>query len=634
MNVHSVGVWYALLEPEVACTSFRPVFELVHFLCKLLFSPEPGLFNLDLVDCVRTVGRRCYLDRDNMSGEQDNSAHERWAKDADVQELLRHMLAFPFVDHSNAVRAVLNGELRTAHVIGLLRVAKSLDFSQAKWKHSASRNKGVAYHTWLYHFLGGAEAKLFPPPASTAANDTQWSVNLRRDALAFEENFKREIDRIEKAIRRANAVDVPGYHTELTELRCQIFDHSVLRAAAPDLMETMEGGGGSSPPPGSDAEWQQQTDALVAFAMGTHARLGEGYAHTEGPCAVRLLAGNIDMLRQIAAWFRGVQPRQLAPPDREQLRLRRLNWQLELELQAERAASSSLAIELVQSQHAAARALEREAAALAKLARGQDSAERMLGQMERGHAAESRQLTQAASELRSEVATERRAHRKELTEVELDRQNELERHEADTIERLRDQEHELREYQQQMFHERNEATAEAADRAVRVEELNAALERLRSSSKNGLLLQVAELQEKVRKLGTRRTLNQRRVGEANLDRRRAIVAQEQAAAARASLGEYGISAEAERAASERADELEKQVNQPAPPHSIPSHPIPSHSIPPRVTRVQHYITGKRDSSRVLTLDLYKGKREQALGGVALESLCLTLNPQTGGLGLT
>ena len=53
------------------------------------------------------------------------------------------------------------------------------------------------------------------------------------------------------------------------------------------------------------------------------------------------------------------------------------------------------------------------------------------------------------------------------------------------------------------------------------------------------------------------------------------------------------------------------------------HTIICSGITESVTRVQHYITGKRDSSRVLTLDLYKGKREQALGGVALESLCLT-----------
>ena len=143
--------------------------------------------------------------------------------------------------------------------------------------------------------------------------------------------------------------------------------------------------------------------------------------------------------------------------------------------------------------------------------------------------------------------------------MELGWQHELDAHEQEAVDRLRDQEHELREYQQRMYHERNEAAAEAADRAVRVAELNAALERLRSSSKNGLLTQVAELQAKVRELGARRTLNQRRLGDANLADQRTKVAQGQAAAAKAALREYGVSAEAERAAVERAEQLEKQV---------------------------------------------------------------------------
>ena len=50
-------------------------------------------------------------------------------------------------------------------------------------------------------------------------------------------------------------------------------------------------------------EWRQ-TASLLAFAMGTHARLGEGYASRDGPCAVRLVSKNEDVLRQIAAHVR------------------------------------------------------------------------------------------------------------------------------------------------------------------------------------------------------------------------------------------------------------------------------------------------------------------------------------------
>ena len=50
-------------------------------------------------------------------------------------------------------------------------------------------------------------------------------------------------------------------------------------------------------------EWRQ-TASLLAFAMGTHARLGQGYASRPGPCAVRLVSKNEDVLRQIAAHVR------------------------------------------------------------------------------------------------------------------------------------------------------------------------------------------------------------------------------------------------------------------------------------------------------------------------------------------
>ena len=50
-------------------------------------------------------------------------------------------------------------------------------------------------------------------------------------------------------------------------------------------------------------EWRQ-TASLLAFVMGTHARLGQGYASRPGPCAVRLVSKNEDVLRQIAAHVR------------------------------------------------------------------------------------------------------------------------------------------------------------------------------------------------------------------------------------------------------------------------------------------------------------------------------------------
>lgn len=87
---------------------------------------------------------------------------------------------------------------------------------------------------------------------------------------------------------------------------------------------------------------------------------------------------------------------------------------------------------------------------------------------------------------------------------------------------------EQRSWQLRMRDERDEAAARAEDLRVRVQELTESLERVRCTSKAGLLEQLAGLQNKVKELSSRRTLQQKRVKEANLDLRRASVAQENA----------------------------------------------------------------------------------------------------------
>ena len=251
-----------------------------------------------------------------------------------------------------------------------------------------------------------------------------------------------------------------------------------------------------------------------------------------------------------------MQPRKLAPPDREQLRLRRINWQLELELQSERTSSGALSAALADAQRATARALERESAMAAKLGRCQERCETKLAKQERAHQAElaphsSRPTLQCAAltEVRlllslslplpsptpphpipsypiashpipphpiprpllshptssphptpatphftpTQVAADRQAHGKAVNEQTIEHEAELERRETDTIDRLREQERQLREYQARMFHERNEAAEEVVELADQCEELNVTLERLRSCSKSGLMAQVAEL---------------------------------------------------------------------------------------------------------------------------------------------
>ncbi len=56
--------------------------------------------------------------------------------------------------------------------------------------------------------------------------------------------------------------------------------------------------------------------------MGTHVRLGEGYASRDEPCAVRLVANSEDLLRLVASFVRGTTRPILRPPSRETVVLR------------------------------------------------------------------------------------------------------------------------------------------------------------------------------------------------------------------------------------------------------------------------------------------------------------------------
>ena len=111
--------------------------------------------------------------------------------------------------------------------------------------------------------------------------------------------------------------------------------------------------------------------------------------------------------------------------------------------------------------------------------------------------AENRSLTFENSLLRSQLSAEQRAQRKQINSINAEWQTELADHEVETVDRLREQEQELRAYQQRMHDERNQATVDAAAITKVAEELRTTLKRLRSSSKNELLGQVAELQAKV-----------------------------------------------------------------------------------------------------------------------------------------
>ena len=98
--------------------------------------------------------------------------------------------------------------------------------------------------------------------------------------------------------------------------------------------------------------------------------------------------------------------------------------------------------------------------------------------------------------------------------------------------------HELREYQQRAVEERDAVRREAAELTQQTAELEAALERVRTSSKSGLLDKVAALQQEVKELSARRKFNQMTIKEASLHRRNAAAAVTAARADRARINEF------------------------------------------------------------------------------------------------
>ena len=226
--------------------------------------------------------------------------------------------------------------------------------------------------------------------------------------------------------------------------------------------------------------------------MGTHVRLGEGYSSCAGPCVVRLLAGNDEVLCRIAAMVLELPPRALAPPDRETLRLRRLLWQLEQELQAERCASKELRVHVAEAQRELAQSARREESAAAALEKAL-----RLAHERAEHAAcasdmktSNNRLKGEISKLKSMLGAKNRAHRREISSMQTEHDTVIKTHEAEAVARLRAQERELREYQKRMFEERNDAKKRAQELSTETENLSESLARVRATSKCGLLAKV------------------------------------------------------------------------------------------------------------------------------------------------
>ena len=496
--------------------------------------------------------------------------------------LLATMLEDPWGDHQAAVHELFPDGLCAAHVFALSRFSDNVKLQAAgSFQSSFTADRAHALHTWLYHLLGGADAKLLAPPAVDDRMGVKACTYVCDRSKAAAKVFKKERDRLRQTKARGSATA----DTELDQLRSArtVPYMSWLLPRDAKFEKTSSSGGGGDPTVGSEAERVAATARLLALAMGTHIRLGAGYCSRSEPCGVIRLAGHNDLLGIIASFHRyGHAGKVLHPGAKEVCELRALNWRLEQERHAWRAAAGELESTVVELE----RELERkERCHTAKLAAERvewggllRAAEEKLELLfEKCKVGECRvwgdgmvdwwcdcewwltdcfRPTQAeAKTLKARLTVANKDSKEESQEWQLY----VNRLKNDHTNDIRDTIAELREYQQRAGEERDDEAERAVELEQRVTELSAALERVRSTSKAGLLEQLGQLQAKVRELGTRRTLNQRRVSDANLADRRTRVAEEKAAAATAALREYGTTAESERAATERAESLEEEL---------------------------------------------------------------------------
>eukprot|EP00966_Prymnesium_polylepis_P139165 3215548-Prymnesium_polylepis.1 len=188
----------------------------------------------------------------------------------------------------------LAGVLLDGHLYGLVGLLDNL----TRFPSRKCSDRGCTLSTWLFHLAGGHDAKLQLPPPGRA----KWTLALLMEVEKRTRTFKTELKRLEKETNRptANAAAWTWLddHRALAARR-DLVDSCVLRlrpsaeqaaakggaAAAAAATATTAGGGGNPTPADADAEHQRYTDALYAFLMGTHERLGAGWASRHGPCA-------------------------------------------------------------------------------------------------------------------------------------------------------------------------------------------------------------------------------------------------------------------------------------------------------------------------------------------------------------
>ena len=484
-----------------------------------------------------------------QAAEPDNQA-EKWAARPDVQPLLVRLLSQPWENHSAAVAAALNGrQLSELHAFGLWRLVtfsdKKIAKREGKWKASQHAGAAFAYHTWLYHLLGGADAELVPP----STNDVAFGKELYDRARRWGGCCEATLARLDKAVKRAAANGSgDGPRAELQSLRLQLYDLNNLRrvSAVPQVAKhTTNSGGGGGGGGSSTSAPEARAACLRAFAMGTHPRLGAGYAHRDEPCAVRLLGGHHDLLGAIANCLRhGHVGRVLQPRAKEIYELRRINCQLSRECEHHRSATDALQQELWLQSRALTASLAREAAGA-----------RQLEQLEADCAEAAAEHAEDRHAWQAELRKLREAHKVELMEWE----RRVEAVSSSAVESQRERVATQRAERQRLASERDAAQQQHDEARRRVQQLEQCVECVRSSSKAQLQAELAEAREKITELSRRRKANQRKICDVNLADRRAAVAQEQAAAIKLAFNDYCMKDHAQQLAAARADSLEREL---------------------------------------------------------------------------
>jgi len=381
-------------------------------------------------------------------------AHE-WVQTAHVQAWLARVLEDLGGEHP--VPALPSCGLCDALVLVLLESLQNLDTALCK-------NRGVAFHAWLYNLLGGAAEKLVNPPRF--GNTARKSL-LKAATTECNRFCKLAISRQRAEVNRATS---PAARERTTAALNGLLDLAGERRLLDSLSARLRG----------------DTAQRVVPARGGASAVGGGGGADETPPT------EVVHLR-----------RELAKMQKEKVEASAAMTRLELE-------HRGVVRELRQSQSHAG-ALERDFDVRLSTAHAVHEAEQLKSQ-------QAHQKVQKAQRLK--IKSLKHELRDEGTEWSLYAR----RLEKEIVDAKRETVAELRGFYAAEHVVWQDASREAAVLWQRCDKLVELLDRVRQSRHGQLLAQVDGLVEQLRELKQRRTINARRLGDANLDARRADVA--------------------------------------------------------------------------------------------------------------